>query len=302
MRKARQIAMQVIPEAIEPMVRELACFIIDPQDYLSYQYQRDEMTPPRRLTRRIGGKRLKFKQINQKEDFQATGNYYLEYCIKKLGQLNLKPNDQVLEAGCGCGRLAIALTKYLESEGSYEGFDIDYEAINWCQKHITKKYPNFNFQRADIYNGEYNPKGKYKASEYKFPYENESFDFVLLFSVFTHMFPQDVENYISEIKRVLKKDGKCLITYYLLNEKSSKLTKDFNSRLDFNFKYNFGEYSSIDENVTESVIALDESFIRQLYDQYQLKIVEPIFYGSWCGRSTSNAICSGQDTILASSY
>lgn len=81
-------------------------------------------------------------------------------------------------------------------------------------KNITPKYPNFNFQLADIYNKMYNPQGKYKASDYKFPYANETFDFVFLTSVFTHLLPQDMERYLSEIARVLKKNGRCFITFF----------------------------------------------------------------------------------------
>jgi len=86
-------------------------------------------------------------------------------------------------------------------------------AIDWCRRKISSKYPNFHFQFADIFNGVYNPKGKIKPVEYKFPYENESFDFVFVKSVFTHMLPQDMEHYFSEIARVLRKDGRCLITF-----------------------------------------------------------------------------------------
>ena len=55
-----------------------------------------------------------------------------------------------------------------------------------------------------------------------FPCADNSFDLVFLTSVFTHMFAGDVENYLSEISRVLKPGGKCLITWFLLDEVSRK--------------------------------------------------------------------------------
>lgn len=280
----RSIVRQLLPRPIEPTVREFFCLITDPKDYLLYLSRRDEMTPPRRLTRRIG---------NKNEDFQISGNNYLQYFIEQLGDLQLKPNDSVLEVGCACGRVARALTKYLADAGNYEGLDIDADAINWCSKNIHKKFPNFNFQVADIYNAEYNPKGKYKAYEYKFPYKNESFDFVFLISVFTHMFPQDVENYFSEIRRVLKKNGRCLISYYISNPESLKLDK--------NFKYDFGEYRSMYKETPETIIALNEDLILRLYDKYQLKIVQPIRYGTWCGRPGPkvDGVLYHQDVIVA---
>ena len=74
-------------------------------------------------------------------DFKEQGirqlDHLIEYC-------HLHPDHRVLDVGCGIGRTAIALTDYLSSSGSYEGFDIVPKGIDWCQKHIAAKYPTFN--------------------------------------------------------------------------------------------------------------------------------------------------------------
>jgi len=163
------------------------------------------------------------------------------------------------------------------------------------QKNISSKYPNFHFRLAELFNKRYNPKGKYKASEYKFPYGNESFDFVFAKSVFTHMLPQDMENYFSEIARVLRRGKRCLISFFLLNEESLKLINAKKSTLDF--KYDFEKYRTIDPNTPESAVCYDEAFILGLYKKYGLKINQPIRYGSWCGRLN---FLSYQDIIIAS--
>lgn len=118
----------------------------------------------------------------------------------------------MLDVGCGSGRMALPLTGYLNSEGRYAGFDISQKAIAWCQEHITSAHPNFQFEVSDIYNSLYNPKGKYQSLDFRFPYPDASFDVVFLTSVFTHMFPPDVEHYLDEISRVLKPGGRCLCT------------------------------------------------------------------------------------------
>ena len=64
--------------------------------------------------------------------------------------------------------------------------------VDWAQRTITARYPNFTFQNADIFNKWYNPGGAFAASEYRFPYDDESFDFIFLTSVFTHMLAPDV--------------------------------------------------------------------------------------------------------------
>jgi len=230
--------------------------------------RRDELMPPKRLLYGIG-----------EGDFKHVGESFLQYFKELCG---LRPDEKVLDVGCGVGRMAIPLTKYLDERGGYEGFDISGERIKWCQKKITPKYPNFRFQLADIQNKAYNPKGKFSSSEYIFPYDDESFDFVFLTSVFTHMMLQDMENYFAQVARVLKTGGRCLITFFLLNAESIELIDANISHLDF--RYNFGRYRSVDEVTPESAIAYPEDFIFSLYEKHGFIVVKPILYGSWCGR------------------
>jgi len=110
--------------------------------------------------------------------------------------------------------MAVPLTRYLNEKGSYEGFDIWVEAINWTAKNITPRFPNFHFKFIDVQNKRYNPKGKLRAARLEFPYQNESSDFVFLTSVFTHMLPKDLENYLSEIAR--NEDQRKVSNYFLL--------------------------------------------------------------------------------------
>ncbi|MCX5858664.1 MAG: class I SAM-dependent methyltransferase [Proteobacteria bacterium] len=224
-------------------------------------------------------------------DFRKVGEEFCRYFFELGG---LKPNERVLEVGCGIGRMAVALTGYLQERGSYAGFDIVAEGIKWCGEKITPRYPNFRFQLADIYNKNYNPQGKIKASEYKFPYPDKSFDFIILTSVFTHMLPQDMENYFSELARVLAKGGRSLVTFFLLNNESKKLIDEKMSARDFK---NHGEgYRTENTNTPESAIAYEESIVKGLLEKYGLNLVIPIHYGSWCGRKN---FLSYQDIIIA---
>jgi ubiquinone/menaquinone biosynthesis C-methylase UbiE len=223
--------------------------------------------------------------------FKKNGEEFLRYYMELC---KLKPNEKILDVGCGIGRKTIPLTRYLDENGRYEGFDIVKVGIDWCRKRISTKYPNFHFQLSDVFNKRYNPKGKYKASEYRIPFENESFNFVVLGSVFTHMLPNDMENYLAEIARVLKKGGRCLISFFLLNRESLELINANKSTLDF--KYEKGEYRTVNANTPEDAVCYDESFVLGLYEKYGLKIIEPIHYGAWCERRN---FLSYQDIIIA---
>jgi len=252
-------------------------FLID--SFESMVGLRDELTPPRSLIFVGDG------------DFKKTGEEFLRHFVEIGG---LKKNDCVLDVGCGIGRMAIPLTGYLSSEGSYEGFDIVAKGINWCTKRITSKFPNFKFQLADVSNPRYHTKGKQKSSAYRFPYEDQSFDFVCLTSVFTHMLPNDVENYLFQISRVLKPNGKCFVTFFLLNTESLSLIDKKRSR--FDFKYSYGDCRIEHEDMPENVVSYTEILVRNLYEKNQLMIIEPIHFGSWCGREN---FVSFQDIIVA---
>jgi SAM-dependent methyltransferase len=242
---------------------------------------RTDLMPPKRMI--TGNERASFKIVGE-EFFR----YFIELC-------NLQPNVRVLDVGSGAGRMAIPLTKYLNDEGSYEGFDVIPHNVYWCQRKITPKHPNFRFHIADIYNKTYNQEGEYRASTYRFPYEDGSFDFVFLTSVFTHLLPLDLEQYLSEIARALKPNGKCLITYFLLN-RESLANIEASKQSTIAFHYRFENYRIKNKDIPEEAIAYDEEFIRELYRKYRLRIVEPVHYGAWCGREKH---LSFQDIIIA---
>jgi len=239
-----------------------------------------EMLPPKRLRELVG--------IG---DFKSTGKEFLNHFIKLC---NLNRNERVLEVGCGVGRIAVGLTDYLSPDGHYEGFDVVPKAIKWAKANITSQFPNFNFTLSDVYNKYYNKTGKTSASEYKFPYENESFDFVYLTSVFTHIRPPEFENYLSETSRVLKSNSRCFSTFFLLNNESQKLmTSEKNL---FNFKFQYDGFSSISDDVPENAIAFPEEYVFKLFGKNKLKILKPIHYGGWCERTNP---LTGQDVIVA---
>ena len=271
---------QLIPGILVSRVRDILYRILDATDVLFGR--RDPLIPPRRLM---------FDGPRDIQTFKKNGEEFLRYYINLC---NLKPNEKILDVGSGIGRKTIPLTQYLDENGKYEGVDIVKVGIEWCQKNISNKYPNFHFQLVDVYNKTYNPKGKYKASEFRFPFENDTFDFVVLGSVFTHMLPGDMENYFSEIARVLKRGGRCLISFFLLNKESLELINEKKSTLDF--KYEMKNYRSVNAHTPEIAVCYDEVFVLGLYETYGLKINEPIHYGSWCERKD---FLSYQDIIIA---
>jgi SAM-dependent methyltransferase len=239
------------------------------------------------------------------------GGFWRETCenFRQGGELdfanfremcNLQPTDHVLDVGCSIGRLAVPFLRFLRDGGRYDGMDTNPVGLYWCQRMITPRYPHFRFHFADIYNKLYNPLGEWKASECTFPYADDSFDFILLASVFTHMRPLDLANYLAEVSRILRPGGRCLITYFLLDEEALRLLGEGKAALPFGrsnlLPHAAGKCRLGDPRVPESIIAFDEDTIVRLYADLGLEVQRPIRYGKWSGRTRTYPL---QDQVVA---
>lgn len=243
------------------VARRLYYFPID--FYESLFHKKDKMIPPRGMIFIGSG------------DFIKQGNHILDLAKKHAG---LQPNGHVLDVGCGIGRFAVPLTSFLNEDGAYFGFDIVKFGIDWCNKKIAADHPNFNFLHIDLENDLYNKKTTDKASHFSFPYPANSFDCVVLTSVFTHMMPEDVDNYLGQIHKVLKENGKCLATFFIITEDVEKEMKG--GKTQFMFSHSFEGYKLMDKSVKEANIAFDDAYLCSLIEKNGLR-VETFSQGGW---------------------
>src|SRR5687767_5400267 len=225
------------------------------------------------------------------KEFKQNGDEFLRLYLTLCG---LQPHERMLDVGSGIGRKTWPLVDYLNERGSYDGLELVKSGVDWCTERYTSKYPNFKFHLIDVHNDVYNPGGTYKAAEYRFPFSDEQFDFVVLNSVFTHMVSAEVENYMNEITRVLRKGGRCLISFFLLNEESLGLIERGKSFIPLRHK--LGPARTMRQAQPEWAIGYDEDYVIELFRQRGLETRRPISYGWWCGRDN---YLSCQDQILA---
>jgi ubiquinone/menaquinone biosynthesis C-methylase UbiE len=212
---------------------------------------------------------------------------YLHCAKKGLAQTieacGIQPHHKVLDVGCGSGSVALPLLNYL-SQGTYDGFDIVPSWVSWCQKNITAANSRFRFKFVNVYSKHYNSAGTITSETLKFPYEDDVFDCVMLFSIFTHMRLAGISNYITEIARVLKPGGHAFITTCLLNDESRKAIADGRSSL--RFPYSFEGCLVVDEVFPETAIAVPQKEIVDWLAQAGLRLKD-IKYGSWASRPAS---------------
>ncbi len=270
----------LIPQSLRPLARKAYYGPVDLWNGLFGN--REDLVPPKGEIY-VGAGDFKEQGIKFKARFEQHGL--------------IDPSSHILDVGSGIGRMAVPFVDYLNDEGRYCGFDVVESGVRWCKENLTSRRSNFEFVHADIYNELYNAKGKVQGAEYRFPYEDESFDFIFLTSVFTHMLPDEVAHYLKEISRVLKVGGKCFITYFVLNEESEELLKSGVSTKAF--PHRFEQYALMDKSVDAGNVAYEAAYLADLYKENDLKPDRDLYPGWWCGRAKDFEY---QDYIIAEKH
>ena len=200
--------------------------------------------------------------------------------VSLLRQHGLNDTDRLLDLGCGYGRLAYGLEES-GFRGHYVGVDILPKHIQWCEANIQAKMPNYRFQHLDIQNDRYNPKGQYAAEDAPFEFGTGSFEFVSLFSVFTHMYEAEIRNYLSNIYEVLVEGGRCLCTFFIYDEQ--RLPRLTNPNLKLSMIHVLNDHTRFhDADDPLYAIAFERGYLEDLVNRLGFTCVS-INYGCWDG-------------------
>ncbi len=260
------------------IARSLDCRLRDALDTVAGR--RDPLVPPRRAMFVGPG------------DFRAVGDELLGLLVD---QAQLRPDERVLDVGCGIGRLARPLTGYLSPAGRYTGFDVVPAGIEWCRERIAPRFPNFRFELADVRNAAYNPGGDADAATYRFPYPDACFDLAAATSLFTHLTPAAAANYLRETARVLAPGGRLLATFFVLDDEARAALADGRADQRFPQPLDAGAWTG-DPATPEHVVAYEPAWIEQALAAAGLTPRLPFGGGSWCGRAAARTY---QDVVVA---
>ena len=224
------------------------------------------------------------------ETWEAIARHHMDAYAKFAP---IDPGASILEPGCGVGRDAIELTEHLSRNGSYIGFDIIRPSIDWCRQNITPRHPNFRFHWMDIFSQIHNPSGTLKVQDVILPAEDGSVDRILLQSVFTHMFREDIVHYLREFRRVLKPNGLAFASCFILDDTARAAIERTRPALTFEHRYD--DYWINNADFPEGSVAYTEPMIVQMLERSGMKLAQPMHYGAWSGRENPEY---GQDLMV----
>lgn len=216
-------------------------------------------------------------------DFRAIGAEFLGYFVHMA---DLRPEERILEIGCGVGRMAVPLTQYLSEAGEYEGIDVVRQGIEWCERTISPIYPNFRFRHLDLHHPLYNPEATACAAEVQLPFPDASFDFICLVSVLTHLDSAVLTNYAREASRLLAPGGRCFATAFLVNPPAREALRQGKGRLAFDSDATGPQFHS-DPAVPLAAVAFDEDYFVEKFLRFGRIRQRPATYGSWSGRESA---------------
>jgi SAM-dependent methyltransferase len=173
---------------IEPLDGRLEVHrLLDPGDPSLTTVAEDGIpVPPHWLTQMVAG-------TPSSEAFIASGHRVARLFGSLIEQhLATAGVPAVIDFGCGCGRVARALPRYIECE--LAGCDITTPAIEWCRKNLRGEY----FE---------------SAAEPPLPVPDARFDSLYAVSVLTHLDEPHQDAWLREWQRIVRPGGLLLVTY-----------------------------------------------------------------------------------------
>ncbi len=146
-----------------------------------------------------------------REEWLKSGQFAVEILCRTMHRHDLS-GVQLLDVGCGT-KLVKTLIDDSIPVGRYVGIDASAKVIEWLKQNVSD--PRFEFHHLDAHNAMYNPEGSDLASFEALPVGGRRFDLICLFSVFTHLAPDDYVAMLRLLRRHAGSDAKLVFSLFL---------------------------------------------------------------------------------------
>jgi SAM-dependent methyltransferase len=190
----------------------------------------------------------------------------------------------IFDIGCGYGRFAYGLLQ-TGFQGRYIGMDIVEHRVRWLQENFTPRQSRYSFHFVNVRNEHYNSTGSQKETSYQEILEGAHPDTIVLFSVFTHMYLDDIEAHLIRIAEVMSPQTKLFFTCFLFDGIAAEGIRDGTARWLFGYELSPDcRYNRPDEPL--KAIAFREAAIVRAMEKAGLSGV--VRRGHWSGSAQAN--------------
>ena len=138
----------------------------------------------------------------------------------------------------------------------------------------------------------YNEDAKAQPKDLRFDFPDQHFDTIFLFSVFSHMFPEDVLSYMREFDRLLRPNGIVLATFFLLTPHAEEAIK--RGRTKFKFAHPHRGVRINNKQLPEGAVAYPVPVVQDLIRDSGLEQLH-VSPGAWSGCPRA---LTGQDAVI----
>jgi SAM-dependent methyltransferase len=118
----------------------------------------------------------------------------------------------LLDVGCGVKFTQVLVNDSLPI-GRYVGVDVYRPMIEFLADNVDD--PRFEYHHVDFHNERYNPGGTKMTASSTLPVDEGAFDLITLYSVFTHLDPEDYVAMLTMLRRYVKPDGHAVYSIFL---------------------------------------------------------------------------------------
>lgn len=144
--------------------------------------------------------------------YEHTGQLLIELATRSVGLSSLEGID-ILDVGCGV-RFAATIVNRRIPIGSYTGIEVNRTLVEFLKTNIETNDPRFRFFHWDARNEMYNAAGAPMTAQTPFPVRG-TFDLIWLFSVFTHLNPDDSLLLLRLMRQRIRDGGKLFFSAFI---------------------------------------------------------------------------------------
>jgi len=144
--------------------------------------------------------------------FENTAQTLIDLAKKATG-FDCLENIDILDVGCGV-RFTMTIINRSIPIRSYTGLEVDQALVDFLQSQVEPYDDRFCFERWNAHNEMYNKNGVKMQPSDLLPF-TKPFDLIWLFSVFTHLCPDDAAVLLALLRKHVKPNGKLLFSTFI---------------------------------------------------------------------------------------